>query len=320
MNEHHLLAGNQLVRRKQINTLHIFNENVVEVSHDVEYRITFQAQDHLRLIMIIYLPPEFPGRARPIIRIFPVQTEDLNANLSHPWLNTENIVIGSPGLNSFGHHSDLGRVVQAIRREFERKPPIVQKNINSTHSTTITPPLSSSSSTGAVESRMKSSINRSIPEIEQLSKDELERLQSNPLAFSAFCRKLNISMFASMEEKSAQLKRDVDSMMTTNVSLTAELRAKQSTLEEKREALQEAKDAAAATASQLNKGAERLSKSVLCDNLLKASQADETESERCAEQFLQGDLKLEDFLNQYVSVRCQHHGRKTKYDKLMRNQ
>lgn len=117
------------------------------------------------------------------------------------------------------------------------------------------------------------------------------------------------------------MKRDVESMRTTNTSLAAELRAKQSSLDEKRQALQEAKDAAAATASQLNNGAERLSKSVLCDNLLMASQADEMESERCAEQFLQGDLKLEEFLTQYVSIRAQHHGRKTKHDQLIkRNQ
>jgi hypothetical protein len=34
----------------------------------------------------------------------------------------------SPGLVSFGVHSDLGRVVQVIKRELEKNPPIFKFN------------------------------------------------------------------------------------------------------------------------------------------------------------------------------------------------
>ena len=122
-------------RRKQINTLHIFNENVVEVRHDVEYRITWIHQIHQNIIpltLVIVLPQDFPF-SRPVIRMFAAKSENYEANLTHPWLNADNVVIGSPGLNSFGIHSELGRVVQAIKREFERNPPVIKSVLNQVH-------------------------------------------------------------------------------------------------------------------------------------------------------------------------------------------
>ena len=58
-----MLPGVSLVRRKQINTLHIFNENVVEISKDTEYQVTFNQEcGKTALIMRIFLPLDFPGK------------------------------------------------------------------------------------------------------------------------------------------------------------------------------------------------------------------------------------------------------------------
>ena len=45
--------------------------------------------------------------------------------LRHSWLDARGNVIGAPGLNAYGTHSELGRVVQAIKRAFEKDPPVV---------------------------------------------------------------------------------------------------------------------------------------------------------------------------------------------------
>ena len=124
---------NNLAKRKQINTLKIFNDNVTEIRQEQEYRIFFSSDSGDRLVMVIFLPETFPLNTRPVIKIYfsgvghgadNYHNVDFETKMTHPWLdNVSCSVIGSPGLNTFGVHSELGRVVQAIKREFEKNPP-----------------------------------------------------------------------------------------------------------------------------------------------------------------------------------------------------
>jgi len=123
------MRGLALDRRKQINTLLIFNDNVSEVDPDRSYRIDFQAGRH-PLHMVIQLPPKFPAH-RPLVRCL-LQPQAATAAgssvqlLKHPWLDSNGYVVGAPGLNSYhSTRSDLGQVVQAIKRHLERYPPEV---------------------------------------------------------------------------------------------------------------------------------------------------------------------------------------------------
>ena len=69
--QQHQMRSLALDRRKQINTLLIFNDNVSEVSPNQRYRVDFQA-GVTPLVMIIDLPPKFPAHgARPSIRVEP---------------------------------------------------------------------------------------------------------------------------------------------------------------------------------------------------------------------------------------------------------
>merc|ERR1719414_2047413 len=117
-----------LDRRKQINTLLIFNENVTELVPNVQYRMDFTGGGSSGpLTMLIHLPPAFP-KEKPSVKIEPL-------GLHHPWIDIgSGNVIGSPGLNNFSAHSDLGRVVQVIKREFELKPPISTNQIQAAQS------------------------------------------------------------------------------------------------------------------------------------------------------------------------------------------
>lgn len=121
-----------IIKRKQINTLRsvmkeilgilsfsndsfsfrIFNENVSEIQPDVQYSVEFDLSSGQRATLLVFLPPGFP-RERPVIRL--KQTE-----LHHPWLDANGTVVGAPGLINYTVHSDLGRVVQAIKRELEK--------------------------------------------------------------------------------------------------------------------------------------------------------------------------------------------------------
>ena len=112
-----------LSRRKQINTLMIFNENVSEVEVDSKYRIDFSIRNR-PVSLDIYLPGGFP-KDRPVIRL-----QDPLKTFSHPWLDPEGNVVGAPGLLNHSVHSDLGRVAQAIKREFERNAAEVNTNVS----------------------------------------------------------------------------------------------------------------------------------------------------------------------------------------------
>ncbi|XP_051170341.1 vacuolar protein sorting-associated protein 37A [Leptopilina boulardi] len=100
-------------RKRQIDTLKIFNDNVLELREDVEYQVQFDAGDK-RMAILVSLSPEFPLE-KPVLRVTPP--------ITHPWCNEHSEITSAPGLLHFTVHSDLGRVVQAIIREFSRNPP-----------------------------------------------------------------------------------------------------------------------------------------------------------------------------------------------------
>ncbi|XP_043475532.1 vacuolar protein sorting-associated protein 37A [Leptopilina heterotoma] len=100
-------------RKRQIDTLKIFNDHVLELREDVEYQVQFDAGDR-RMAILVSLSPEFPLE-KPVLRVTPP--------ITHPWCNEHSEITSAPGLLLFTVHSDLGRVVQAIIREFSRNPP-----------------------------------------------------------------------------------------------------------------------------------------------------------------------------------------------------
>ncbi|XP_077270710.1 vacuolar protein sorting 37A isoform X1 [Temnothorax americanus] len=100
-------------RKRQIDTLKIFNDNVIELRENVDYQVEFQAGDR-RMAIMVSLSPNFPLE-KPVLRVSPP--------ISHPWCNEHSEITSAPGLLNFSVHSDLGRVVQAIIREFSKNPP-----------------------------------------------------------------------------------------------------------------------------------------------------------------------------------------------------
>ncbi|EZA59210.1 hypothetical protein DMN91_008299 [Ooceraea biroi] len=107
-------------RKRQIDTLKIFNDNVIELRENVDYQVEFQAGEK-RMAIVVSLSPNFPLE-KPVLRVSPP--------ISHPWCNEHSEITSAPGLLNFSVHSDLGRVVQAIIREFSKNPPQLLEDIS----------------------------------------------------------------------------------------------------------------------------------------------------------------------------------------------
>nr|CAD7201222.1 unnamed protein product [Timema douglasi] len=102
-------------RKRQIDTLKIFNDNVTEVQEDLEYKVDFLAGG-VNMVLLVSLSPDFP-LDKPVLKVQPL--------VIHPWVNDHSEIVSAPGLLNYTVHSDLGRVVQAIISEFSRNPPPV---------------------------------------------------------------------------------------------------------------------------------------------------------------------------------------------------
>lgn len=102
----------QQQRLKQIESLRTFH-NITEVQRDVEYRVTFNVGTST-VFLNITLPPQFPNE-KPLVKVSP--------SLRHPWVNDQMMVVGCPGINSFYMHSNLGRVIAEVAKEFSDHPP-----------------------------------------------------------------------------------------------------------------------------------------------------------------------------------------------------
>jgi len=102
----------RLSRQKQIHSLAVYHEAVECVTEGSEYRIKFRGPEQMQFSLLVKLPSDFPT-AQPHIFIEPC--------VAHQWVQpTTGRVTQAPGLLNFSPHSDLGMVVGAIRREFEK--------------------------------------------------------------------------------------------------------------------------------------------------------------------------------------------------------
>lgn len=104
----------------------------------------------------------------------------------------------------YSPHSDLGRVVQAIIREFERFPPSIVNsgspiNIPTRANATATPTsiaaksLDSSNENSPLDSSKSCKLNESsLPNLSTLSLDELKQLDTDPQFFDDFIEEMSV--------------------------------------------------------------------------------------------------------------------------------
>uniref|UniRef100_A0A1B6G0U1 VPS37 C-terminal domain-containing protein n=1 Tax=Cuerna arida TaxID=1464854 RepID=A0A1B6G0U1_9HEMI len=317
-------------RRKQIDTLKIFNANVFEVKDDSEYRVEFNSGSN-KLSLLVVLGPKFPLE-NPILKIVP--------NVQHPWVSESGEITGAPGLLNFTVHSDLGRVVQAIVRELELRPPPVLGGTGSppcSQRVEIGGPMSpnnygySGTPPGVAgfppyrpppltlgQSQPSGNPNKHVslafPELNNLTVSELELLNSNNDCLDEFVDSLPVMK---------GIDRVMEEWITRNEEVAKETLSKEGHLEELRAAVGEKLQTACQLKArhdilslEYQRLADRYSPQSIREHVKRAAMKSDEESEHIAEQFLNGDMDLDTFLSAYTQKRMLSYCRKTKEEKL----
>ncbi|KAF7283478.1 vacuolar protein sorting 37A isoform X1 [Rhynchophorus ferrugineus] len=303
------------IRKQQINTLKIFNENVREVVADSEYEIPFQSGVN-RLTMKISLGQDFP-KEKPILAI--------NPKIYHPWVNEKGFVIAAPGLVNFTVHSDLGRVVQAIIRELQRNPPPLAKNNNIVISNisvlddekknnSNTQYMYNFSPTVFSSYSHQRAPNSLIAELNTLSLEELQFLNGNEDRLLEFIDEQDC--IKEQQDLFDDLMHHIEELSENNLSK-----------EQKLHQLQESVDSRLEDVSTLTFNNEKLynvyqnlsqkySPRNIQEELRKSAKQAEEDSDKIVDSFLQGDLDVDSFLNIFIRTKALCQLRKTKEEKL----
>ncbi|XP_028031680.1 vacuolar protein sorting-associated protein 37A-like [Bombyx mandarina] len=284
--------NDQDARKRQIDTLKVFNENVVQIKESSEYRIDFTVNQKNMCLNVI-LSPDFPNEKPSIF---------VNPPVLHPWVaENSNQIVGAPGLLNFTIHSDLGRVVQAIIREF-------QKSVLN-----ITVEVSSRSSEASPRSTV-SAQSMLFPELNNFTIEELrEILESTDLQDKLL---ENNPQLIELDLETEELMSSIEEVAQENI-------AKQQTLDDMKTEVIEI----ISSIVQMKMNYEELNKKhqKLCEvydphcirNCLReaALKADE-DADAIAEQFLLGNIPVETFISKFSEKRALGQARRAREERL----
>ncbi|XP_034239402.1 vacuolar protein sorting-associated protein 37A [Thrips palmi] len=297
----------KLKRKRQIDTLKIFNDNVQELQPGVEYRVEFWAESR-RMAILVQLGPDFPLE-KPVLLVSP--------NVGHSWVDHCGRITAAPGLVNFTQHSDLGRVVHAIVREFELRPPAWIGD--STSSTIVTnAPNEANSQAQAPSSTQplqQTQLQQMIfPELAELSVSELQALMDNQDRRNEFLEQLPVSR--ELDEQLDQLMTTVENLAKENLEKQSKLNESHSACEERRQILNEVHSSYEELGVHFQRLADRRTPASIRESLRAATLHADEQSERVAEHFLSGEMNLDQFLVDYVNKRMMSHIRRMKEEKL----
>lgn len=296
-------------RRKQINTLKIFNDHVTETINNSEYRVDFLSGAN-KFSLHVHLSHYFP-LDKPILKVFP--------SINHPWVDsTGSEIISAPGLLNFSRHSDLGRVVQAVIRELQLRPPLITGNTlpnvpsyNSSYAPTSQQKLHHKPAQSLTK---QVNVPSNMPDLSKLSLLELKLLNENDDYLEAFVKSLpHLKEFDSV----------IDSLISSNESLATENVEKENLLKEKTEDLKvkvgilnELQDKHEMKNHHYDQLVEKYSPQNIKEQLMKSVKVHEGDSDAIVENFLDSKINLETFLSSYLDKRVVTHRLQTKGERL----
>jgi len=287
----------RLSRQKQIHSLAVYHEAVECVTEGAEYRIKFRGPDQMQLSLLVKLPSDFPT-AQPHIFIEPC--------VAHQWVQpTTGRVTQAPGLLNFSPHSDLGMVVGAIRREFEKAESLQ----------VLTPP------TAAVSRSQESaaaanSLDPVQAVVAALSKEELQEVLDNEVALEKLLLSIDFPPLESITENIKSMKEVITVTAQTNITLETEIETMRDGLLCKVEEYHTKKLSLGQTAAKVKMLQSRVEGGVLADQLVRLSVDNEEKSDGIADKFLEKKMPVEEFLTEYIATRQQSHLQKLKADKI----
>lgn len=313
----------QTLRAKQIEQLRYFDSSVSEIQRDVEYRVLISDT----LMLYIYLPPHFP-QDKPVFKVVPP--------VSHAWVDDSMIVTGCYSLNTFVVHSNLGKVVKEVVEEFRRNPPVPlppssTASTSSTHwssagmqrpATYVAATLSDNhqfSSTPQVEANTRATdVSDSlslIPELKDLSVDEMKLL----LADDDKLQEMLASRVDQVNDVQQKVVLFLEKFANENIARKTLLDEKKRIVLEKYEQLNDLRVKFEDSLRRQDDSHSRYDLNLTADNLKVASLQAEEEAEAIAEQFLTGQITVDEFNQKYMAARKLCHLRRAQEEKLTQN-
>ncbi|XP_032227927.2 vacuolar protein sorting-associated protein 37A isoform X1 [Nematostella vectensis] len=344
----------QQQRSKQIETLRIFHHSVTEVQRDVEYRVTFTVGSST-LFLNVTLPPQFP-QEKPVVKVSPpvihpwvndqmivVGCQAINSFYMHSSLGkaVQEVVrelcdhppqiVNKPSANP---SSSLPGFQPISSNSFPGYQPLVtpfsssQFGIsNSTHG--LFPSSSSSSSesqtaslitTSEVDSPSRKNTpavaieSKEFPELNGLSLEELKNLNDSTDLLEEFQQ--NLESVKKLQEEQENLMLQNEEIARYNLSLQPKLEACKDAIIRNYELLNE-KQQEFVKKNQVQKDLiTAYSLANIHTNLEVAASQAELESDEIADEFLDGKLKVEDFISKFIDKRKTGHLRRAKEEKL----
>ncbi|CAH0602031.1 unnamed protein product [Chrysodeixis includens] len=283
----------QDMRKRQIDTLKVFNDHVVEVSENAEYRVEFVA-DGKNMSLTVILGPDFPNE-KPSIFVNPPN--------SHPWIGeNSNQVIGAPGLLNYTLHSDLGRVVQVIIREFQKSMPKLTNNEEVVKSNDVSPQTHFSG-----QSLM-------FPELNECCIEELQEILENTDLQDKIIE---------VNPQLVELELETEELMTSIEEIAQENIVKQQALDNlKTEVIDRISTIVQMKMNfeELNRKHQRMAEMYdphrIRDYLKEAALKADEESEVIAEQFLTGNMPVETFISKFAEKRALGQSRRAREERL----
>jgi len=300
-------GDSRMARQRQITTLKVYNASVEEVVEGSEYKIGFLAGSGLELELVVVLSPSFPVSGVPVVVVKPP--------VVHPWvLHHSGQVTGAPGLNSFTPHSDLGMVVNAIKRELE-------KNENLALAQAAQEPPSDQVDGGGGGTSIPSSAAVSGGEflrnrLSAMERDELLEIMDKDEAMLKFIKELQYPPLESMKDNIKSMEENIVSLAQSNVELQGEIESARDGLLCKVETFHKEKEELGQALVRSKHLKARVEGGVLADKLVRLSVANEELSDNIAEKFLTKQMDVDSFVKEYMSLRQQCHLQKLKADKI----
>ncbi|XP_031638682.1 uncharacterized protein LOC116350852 [Contarinia nasturtii] len=288
-----MLPGNSVdIRRRQIDTLKIFNNNVTEIKANEEYSVGFKSDDR-QMLLNVFLGPKFPNE-KPKIVISPKIQHEWIADFSSGEIQT------APGLLNYTLHQDLGRVVQAIIREFEKFPPALWPN--------------GSAMPQSTQSNLPEPNKSSIPELCNLSKEELQKLDKDPQYLSDFVDEMAI--IQRLHNDLDTIIEDVKVVATENLTREQHMQQLRSAIEEMLNEFRKLGGSYESLSARYQKKSEEFAPQHIKELLqIAASNADGI-CDTYVQQFLNGSVDVQQFLDQYREAKQISAMRKAKEERL----
>uniref|UniRef100_A0A182K6K1 VPS37 C-terminal domain-containing protein n=1 Tax=Anopheles christyi TaxID=43041 RepID=A0A182K6K1_9DIPT len=305
------------MRKRQIDTLKIFNHNVQEVKENEEYLVNFDCGGR-EIAINILLGTGFPNE-KPKLIVSPI--------LRHPWVNgTTGEIENAPGILNYTIHSDLGRIVQAVGREFEKHPPRFVNESTPQHHTQShhgPPPAHQQCRNGNVQefsADKRKALHSPSHEpdpfgLRNLTTDELDRLNTDEDCLEEFITKL--PFLQQQNEEMDQLLVGIESLAVDNLARKQTVEERKAKVESLALEFKELGQQWDTLNQRYQRKAEDFSPQHIKELLQIAVSMADGKSDDEAQRFLAGQSDVGTFLQNFIESRKLYTMRKAKEERLV---